>query len=117
MPKENLVCELCECSWQREQSRGRKPRLCPNCLSAPEPQVQSSSTKRIIIEDPSLRRPTLKVVDTTVKPIKYKGKNDWICPHCRNKVKTFVGLTEEPMHWCRGKSSTYLPLELSRQEA
>lgn len=118
MPKEKLVCEQCKSSWQREQSRGRKPRFCPNCLVSPDNVVKPS---RIVIEDFSLRRPTVKALDTTVKALpetKYKGKNSWVCPQCETTLETYVGLTEEPMHWCRKNSRSYIPYQLrGRQEA
>jgi DNA polymerase-3 subunit epsilon len=28
---EELVCEVCGCTWQRQRVRGRKPRTCPDC--------------------------------------------------------------------------------------
>ena len=113
MSKETLTCETCACSWQREQARGRKPRLCPNCLAAPETAPKAS---RIVIEDSSLRRPTLKAIDTTVKQSKYTGKNNWHCPQCKEKLKTFVGLIEAPTHQCRLQRNTCIPLLLVREQ-
>lgn len=115
MPKESLVCEECQSSWRREQTRGRKPRLCPNCLSAPQ---TASKAPRIVIEDQSLRKPTIKVLDTNIKtPVKYKGKNSWFCPDCKSTFQTFVGLMDEPMHWCKKNTRNYIPFQLSRQDA
>lgn len=117
MPKEKLVCEQCRSSWQREQTRGRKPRLCPNCLAAPEQIIKPS---KVIIEDTFFRKPTIKILDTTEKispEPKYQGKNSWVCPQCKSTLETFIGLTEEPMHWCRQNSRSYIPYELkNRQE-
>lgn len=113
MSKENLTCEICACSWQREQARGRKPRLCPNCLAAPE---TASKAPRIVIEDSSLRRPTLKAIDTTVRKSKYVGKNSWHCPRCKERLQTFIGLLEAPTHQCKLQRNACIPLLLVREQ-
>lgn len=114
MSKETLVCQTCHVSWQREHTRGRKPRFCANCQEASNNSVKPS---RIFIKDDSLLKPKIKSINTIVKKsLKYKGRNSWICPKCNAEFQTFVGLTEDPMHVCQKSSNRYLPYELVRQE-
>ena len=114
MSKETLVCQACQRSWQREQSRGRKPRFCHNCQVISESLIKPSI---IVIKDDSIFAPTIKLIDTTVKPIvKHKGKNSWICIKCNDQFQTFVSLTDDPMHLCKKSSNRYIPYELVRKE-
>lgn len=115
MSKETLVCQSCQRSWQREHSRGRKPRFCYNCQVTSDDLIKPS---KIVIKDDTLLQPAIKHIDTVVKKqVKYKGKNSWICPKCSIEFQTFVGLIDNPMHVCRKSSNKYLPYELVRQEA
>lgn len=115
MLKETLICKECESSWNRKQVRGRKPRLCPQCSHV---SGNVSSFKKVVIIDSTLRTPSIKMLDTTIKKlnIMYFGINSWHCPYCTEKIKTHVSLTVQPMHWCRKKGNTYLPLELVRAQ-
>ncbi len=113
MSKETLVCQVCQRTWQREHSRGRKPRFCGDCQAVSESLLKPS---RIVINDDSLSQPTVKGIDTIIKKsVKYKGRNSWICSKCSSELQTFVGLIDDPMHVCKKSSNRYLPYELVRQ--
>jgi len=115
MLKETLTCEECQSLWNRKQVRGRKPRLCPQCSHV---SGNVSPSKKVVIIDSTLRTPSIKILDTTIKKlnIMYSGINNWHCSYCTEKIKTHVSLTAQPMHWCRAKSDAYLPLELVRAQ-
>lgn len=117
MFKETLTCHQCGSSWNRKQARGRKPRLCFQCLQ--QPVLDSVNiNKNVVIIDSSLKTPSVKILETTkkVSPIIYPGKNIWRCQVCKEELKTHVGLSEQPMHWCRLKSNAYVPLDLVRTQ-
>lgn len=40
-PDETLTCENCKTPFTRQRTRGRKPRFCPSCRVAVEPQKES----------------------------------------------------------------------------
>ena len=90
---EELVCEACSKTWQRQKTRGRKPRLCPTCLTSPV-QVQNNNDKK------------------TEFQISYPAPTKWICPICAVSISVYVSLENPPTHICKSKLSQNLPLQL-----
>lgn len=78
MSKENLTCEMCDSSWSRKKSRGRKPRFCPQC-----------------IKDNVVLSESIVVMSDTQKA-KAKTATKWICPKCSETVTVFVQLIYPP---------------------
>lgn len=82
--KETLNCETCSSSWVRERTRGRKPRVCPECIKdeiVPYHQV------------------TYMPEETTSK----KTAKKWVCPQCQATVTVFINLEYPPI--CRNPQS------------
>jgi hypothetical protein len=96
---ETLVCENCSSEWQRQPSRGRKPKLCPECLQA----SSVPSTKG--------QAPSQTTTDITYK---FPAPTKWRCPSCGVGVQAGVNLNYEPTHACQKRLKRVLPLELIR---
>lgn len=94
MIKETLHCEICSSEWSRKKSRGRKPKVCPQCI---EDNVVLDNAKYV---------PKGNKVKQTAKK--------WICPKCNASVTVFVNLTYSPI--CTNPSShSSKPVEMQIQ--
>lgn len=81
--KESLVCEVCSSLWIRKRSRGRKPKVCPQCLK-----------DNVVLHD------LLTPMSTESSS---KKATKWVCPTCGQSVTVFVNLKYAPV--CQNPSS------------
>ena len=107
MDTETLVCSSCSKRWKRQKTRGRKPVVCPKCLSASVPNKGSSSSVKQKSE-PSQQRQISKKDDS----IKYPVPSHWVCKSCLVSVKIHVRLEYPPIHLCKKRLSKEFPLEM-----
>lgn len=99
MSKETLHCELCSSEWSRRKARGRKPRVCPQCIE-----------EQIVSYEETVYVPGQSKMTKTAKK--------WVCPRCNASVTVFVNLDYPPI--CTNPSShSSKPVEMhmeNRQE-
>lgn len=110
--EETLVCEACQVSWKRQRSRGRKPRLCPTCLYADQPQPSSPTPPNPPTTDSSTNyfsSLSISKVVSTLHPKSSKAKelmestqngSKWKCPACGHIIQIYVAITDIPTHRC-----------------
>ena len=104
MELEELICEQCDKHWQRTKARGRKPKLCPTCISSSS--LVSNQDDEDIVEDiPVAKEPT---PEKTL----YKPNSKWQCFACGAKVSIGVGVNVPPTHRCLKRANRLLSLEL-----
>jgi len=95
--KESLVCEVCSSTWTRNRSRGRKPRVCPECVK-----------DNVVLHECS----------SVVPAQSSKKATKWICPLCDNSVVVFVNLEYPPV--CQNPvshSSRKIEMQISGRQA
>jgi hypothetical protein len=104
MELEELICEQCDKHWHRTKARGRKPKLCPTCLSSTSlPLIEQDED---VIEDiPLIQEPPLE------KTL-YKPNSQWQCSACGAKVRIGVGVNIPPVHKCPKRANRLLSLDL-----
>jgi rubrerythrin len=78
--KESLHCEVCSSVWVRKKARGRKPKVCPQCIKDEVVLVEETS----YMSEKSTSKRTAK---------------KWVCPQCNASVTLFVNLQYPPV--CR----------------
>jgi len=81
--KESLTCEVCDSVWVRKKSRGRKPKVCPECI---KDNVVLTNTVTFVPTESSSKKAT-----------------KWVCPTCGQSITVFVNLTYPPV--CQNPSS------------
>lgn len=101
MQKEKLICENCKTTWQRIPSRGRKPKLCPSCVSGPV-KVQ-----------PSVKPVPQKLPQDDSMP--FPGPSRWACSSCGISVKIEIDMKYPPTHNCKKRLKRTYALELIRE--
>lgn len=111
MRKEKLVCQKCRKGWQRVPSRGRKPVLCPSCLSS----AKSSSTAKKIDPPPAPKQIVLSSKTIEPEELPYPAPTKWLCSSCGASVQILVGLKYPPTHHCAKRLRKLFALELVRQ--
>ena len=104
MEIEELICEQCNSHWQRSKARGRKPKLCPTCLTSSTPVAVVEEEDEQLEEVPLLE-------EGPPPPTKFKANSRWQCPSCKAKIKVGVGIDEPPVHKCPKRANRVLPLE------
>ena len=68
MELEELICEQCDKHWQRTKARGRKPKLCPTCISSSS-LVPNQDDEDIVEDIPVAKEPTPeKIPDSVALP-------------------------------------------------
>lgn len=116
--EEQLTCSVCQKSWNRIKTRGRKPLVCPNCISAgttfiptststPSPTSESKSTtsntssvlsQLSVSKIHGMMHPKppnhLDILEST------KKGSTWKCPGCGAILTMMVGITATPTHRC-----------------
>lgn len=106
METEELTCESCNTVWTRQKTRGRKPKVCPNCvpiLVTLEDQDDNEDLQDLLdIELPE---------EPPLAPTKYKPGTKWRCSSCQVSIKIGIGHDEPPTHACQKKLKRILPLE------
>lgn len=100
---ETLTCENCSRKWKRELVRGRKPKLCPKCITV---SVDSPQIKKVSMPKPSLVGSNLMS--------KFPAPSKWLCSSCGASVTVQVGIEYEPTHVCKKRLSKVYSLELVR---
>ena len=103
---ETLTCEKCSASWQRPPARGRKPRLCPACLAAPQEALAPSQTPQVQKESKPLANATTEY--------RFPGPTKWMCSSCGASIKTEISLQYEPTHACHKRLKKVFALDLIR---
>ena len=104
MELEELICEQCDKHWQRTKARGRKPKLCPTCISSSS-LVPNQDDEDIVEDIPVAKEPT---PEKTL----YKPNSKWQCFACGAKVSIGVGVNVPPTHRCLKRANRLLSLEL-----
>jgi rubrerythrin len=113
--EENLVCSVCEKSWTRTKTRGRKPLVCPACLSSGTTFIPTSTSqfesKTETLTTQSVNQNDLSVsrVHSMIhpKPANYrdmlestKKGSKWKCPGCGAVLTMMVAISDVPTHRC-----------------
>ena len=101
MQKEKLTCENCHKDWQRIPSRGRKPKLCPSCISG---RVQIKDSPKPVAQ---------KVLDHNSMP--FPGPSKWACPSCGASISIGIDIKHPPTHQCQKRLKRIYALELIRE--
>lgn len=103
MELEVLTCIQCSSTWNRQKARGRKPKICPSCISTLE---------KIEDEEEDIEVPVVVAEEPPPSKTKYKAGTKWKCPTCNVSIKINIGINEPPTHPCQKKLKRVLPLEL-----
>lgn len=107
METEELFCESCKKVWNRQKTRGRKPRVCPDCV--PQLVVQQD----VLQEDDDDILSDIPVIDEPpLAPTKYPANTKWRCPSCGASVKIGIGINDPPTHKCPKRLKRVYPLEM-----
>lgn len=101
MDLEVLTCIRCSSSWNRQKTRGRKPKICPSCTPSLQKIEDDQEDAQILVVD---ELPPLKT--------KFKPGTKWQCPSCKVSIKINVGINYPPTHSCPKRLRRVLPLEL-----
>lgn len=113
--EEQLTCSICKKTWSRLKARGRKPLVCPACISSgtvfipskdtvpkskepakPEPQKQSSDLSISKVHSAIYPKPSNyeDIVQST------KQGSTWKCPACGSLLTIYVPVSSTPTHRC-----------------
>jgi hypothetical protein len=125
--QESLVCSVCEKTWKRNKTRGRKPTVCPKCLKSSiqisEPKQKQPNQKseakisepiKSIVEDKKTSDVTYKQIyqslypkDPSFEELRESTKNGsiWKCQACANVIRLDVAVTATPTHKCNPNSN------------
>jgi len=107
MDIEILVCSSCSKKWERHKTRGRKPLVCPECVSLSVSNKDSSSSVKQKAEPFQQKQ-----VSKKDNSIKYPAPSHWICKSCLISVKIHISLEYPPIHLCKKRLSKEFPLEM-----
>ncbi len=103
METETLTCTQCSSTWNRQKTRGRKPKLCPSCIQTLE-QVEQELDEDIEIP--------LDIQEDPPSRTKYKAGTKWKCNSCGVSVKISIGINDPPTHPCKKRLKKIFALEL-----
>lgn len=125
--QESLVCSVCEKTWKRNKTRGRKPTVCPKCLKSSiqisEPKQKQPNQKseakisepiKSIVQDKKTSDVTYKQIyqslypkDPSFEELRESTKNGsiWKCQACANVIRLDVAVTATPTHKCNPNSN------------
>jgi hypothetical protein len=104
METETLTCVQCSSSWNRQKARGRKPKLCPSCISTLE-KIEQTLEEEEPEDIPVKEEPPLSKT-------KFKPGTKWLCNSCGVSIKINIGINDVPTHPCQKRLKRILPLEL-----
>lgn len=114
--KEILTCKNCSKTWSRPKSRGRKPFLCPSCVTndVSLSVIKISSFKpnlKSVISNPKQQVSSFKTqsLQNDKKPIESPSK--WQCSSCLVYVTVEVPIYDPPTHSCKKRLKKIYPLE------
>lgn len=118
---EQLICTLCNKTWSRPKTRGRKPNFCPQCVvsSSSQEQLPKSDKDSCSNDSGSSKDKTLSVYQYLYpKPSNYKDLIEstksgsvWKCPSCGDILKLLVPITDVPTHRCTPNTVTVKPYQ------
>lgn len=100
MDFDKLTCASCGVEWNRQKTRGRKPKVCPDCIIKPVEAVEEDLIEDIPLSPEPRRART-----------KYPPNTKWLCRSCQVTVKVCVGINDEPTHKCQKRLKKVFPLE------
>ncbi len=84
---------MCNQTWFRLRSRGRKPRFCLKCVKANMIDINKSN-EQIFEEDEKIDlQEEVKIINEKLDP---KNKVVWTCPKCNLVLITYVPLSCVP---------------------
>lgn len=127
--EEQLVCSICQTQWNRIRTRGRKPIVCPDCISSgntfiPTPQVSNSAIpnteKSNDNQSSDFGGLSLSKIHSLLhpKPLNHqdmlestKNGSKWKCPGCASIVTLLVPVTAVPTHKCTPNTVTVKLME------
>lgn len=120
--QESLICSVCEKTWKRNKTRGRKPTVCTKCLKSSikvsnrkpkqpnqksEPKINVpdnnvNSNKNISKITPRLVYQSLYPKDPSFKELGESTKNGsiWKCKGCGHVMRLDLAITAIPTHKC-----------------
>lgn len=101
---ETLICEKCSKQWTRELTRGRKPRVCPECFFSSGVIATATLGRKMNQEN------VLPQADNF--SVKFPAPSKWVCPSCETKVEVGVNMDYEPVHACKKRMKKVYPLDL-----
>jgi hypothetical protein len=101
MDLETLTCDSCGIKWNRQKARGRKPKVCPDCLIKTVDDTEEEDTLEYIPVQP----------EPPSAPTKYPPNTKWTCHSCSASVKVGVGINEPPTHACKKRLKKVYALE------
>jgi hypothetical protein len=106
MEHDQLTCIQCGLQWNRLKARGRKPKLCPSCLQAPNDSKMPQEDEDDQVEE----------IPVTPEPpparTKYRPNTKWSCSSCGVSIKIGIGINDAPTHSCKKRLKKIFPLEL-----
>ena len=100
MEFDTLTCSSCGVEWNRQKTRGRKPKVCPDCTIRPIDDTEEDLVENIPLSPEPPRAKT-----------KYPPNTKWICHSCLVSVKICIGINQEPTHKCQKRANRILSLE------
>jgi hypothetical protein len=100
MDFDKLTCASCGVEWNRQKTRGRKPKVCPDCIIKSVEAVEEDMIEDIPLSPEPRRAKT-----------KYPPNTKWLCRSCQVTVKVCVGINDEPTHKCQKRLKKVFPLE------
>ena len=100
MDFDKLICGSCGVKWNRQKTRGRKPKVCPNCVIKYIDVIKKDATEETPLPSESRRTRT-----------KYPPNTKWLCHSCQVTVKIGIGINEEPTHKCQKRLNKVFSLE------
>ena len=100
MDFDTLTCASCSIKWNRQKTRGRKPKVCPDCIIKSVDAIKKDPTEDIPTSSEPRRTRT-----------KYPPNTKWLCHSCKVTVKVCIGIDEEPTHKCQKRANKVISLE------
>jgi hypothetical protein len=98
MDFDKLTCASCGIEWNRQKTRGRKPKVCPDCIIKSVEVLEEDPIEDIPLSPEPRRAKT-----------KYPPNTKWLCRSCQVTVK--VCINDEPTHKCQKRLKKVFPLE------
>lgn len=100
MDFDTLICSSCGITWNRQKTRGRKPKVCPDCTIKPIDDIEQDSIEDIPLSPEPPRAKT-----------KYPPNTKWLCHSCKATIKVGIGIDQEPTHKCQKRGNRVISLE------
>jgi len=120
---EELTCISCNKKWSREKSRGRKPKLCSDCLNKKIDISNKDLFTTSLVSIPKSNPPldiTLNTVFQLIHPRHPEAEklsqetakgSSWRCTSCGNVINLLIAITAPPTHRCTPDMVSVKPYE------